>query len=56
MISDAKGNLYGTTAFGYNGTVADRQLKAYEATNGDLKAVVDYKAQETAGDYLRPDG
>jgi carboxylate-amine ligase len=30
------------------GTGADRQLKVYEATNGDLKAVVDYMAQETA--------
>ena len=30
------------------GTGADRQLKVFEATNGDLKAVVDYMAQETA--------
>ena len=30
------------------GTGADRQLKIFEATNGDLKAVVDYMAQETA--------
>jgi glutamate---cysteine ligase / carboxylate-amine ligase len=30
------------------GTGADRQLKVFEATNGDLKAVVDYMAEETA--------
>jgi glutamate---cysteine ligase / carboxylate-amine ligase len=30
------------------GSGADRQLKVFEATNGDLKAVVDYMAQETA--------
>jgi carboxylate-amine ligase len=30
------------------GTGADRQLKVFEATKGDLKAVVDYMAQETA--------
>ena len=30
------------------GTGADRQLTVFEATNGDLKAVVDYMAQETA--------
>ena len=30
------------------GTGADRQLKVFEATNGDLKAVVDYMATETA--------
>jgi glutamate---cysteine ligase / carboxylate-amine ligase len=30
------------------GTGADRQLKVFEETNGDLKAVVDYMAQETA--------
>jgi carboxylate-amine ligase len=29
------------------GTGADRQLKVFEATNGDLKAVVDYMAEET---------
>jgi len=29
------------------GTGADRQLKVFEETNGDLKAVVDYMAQET---------
>ena len=31
-----------------HGTGADRQLKVFEETNGDLKAVVDYMAQETA--------
>jgi carboxylate-amine ligase len=31
-----------------NGTGADRQLKVFEETKGDLKAVVDYMAQETA--------
>jgi carboxylate-amine ligase len=30
------------------GTGADRQLKVFEDTNGDLKAVVDYMAQETS--------
>jgi glutamate---cysteine ligase / carboxylate-amine ligase len=30
------------------GTGADRQLKVFEETNGDLKAVVDYMARETA--------
>ncbi len=30
------------------GTGADRQLKVFEETGGDLKAVVDYMAQETA--------
>ena len=30
------------------GTGADRQLKVFEESNGDLKAVVDYMAQETA--------
>jgi len=30
------------------GTGADRQLKVFEAANGDLKAVVDYMAEETA--------
>jgi glutamate---cysteine ligase / carboxylate-amine ligase len=30
------------------GTGADRQLKVFEATHGDLKAVVDYMAEETA--------
>ncbi len=30
------------------GTGADRQLKVFEKTNGDLKAVVDYMARETA--------
>ncbi len=30
------------------GTGADRQLKVFEATNGDLKAVVDYMVKETA--------
>jgi carboxylate-amine ligase len=30
------------------GTGADRQLKVFEQTNGDLKAVVDYMAKETA--------
>jgi len=29
------------------GTGADRQLKVFEETNGDLKAVVDYMARET---------
>jgi carboxylate-amine ligase len=29
------------------GTGADRQLKVFEETNGDLKAVVDYMAAET---------
>ena len=29
------------------GTGADRQLKVFEETNGDLKAVVDYMAEET---------
>jgi glutamate---cysteine ligase / carboxylate-amine ligase len=31
-----------------NGTGADRQLKVYEATGGDLKKVVDYICEETA--------
>ena len=30
------------------GTGADRQLKVFEESNGDLKAVVDYMAKETA--------
>jgi carboxylate-amine ligase len=30
------------------GTGADRQLKVFEESNGDLKAVVDYMARETA--------
>jgi carboxylate-amine ligase len=30
------------------GTGADRQLKVFEETKGDLKAVVDYMARETA--------
>jgi carboxylate-amine ligase len=30
------------------GTGADRQLRVFEASNGDLKAVVDYMAEETA--------
>jgi carboxylate-amine ligase len=30
------------------GTGADRQLKVFEASKGDLKAVVDYMAEETA--------
>jgi carboxylate-amine ligase len=30
------------------GTGADRQLKVFEETNGDLRAVVDYMAKETA--------
>ena len=30
-----------------NGTGADRQLRAYEATGGDLKKVVDYICEET---------
>ena len=30
------------------GTGADRQLAVFEKTNGDLKAVVDYMAEETA--------
>ena len=30
------------------GTGADRQLRVFEESNGDLKAVVDYMAQETA--------
>ncbi|HTW61295.1 MAG TPA: hypothetical protein VMD55_05755, partial [Terracidiphilus sp.] len=29
------------------GTGADRQLKVFEETKGDLKAVVDYMAKET---------
>ena len=29
------------------GTGADRQLKVFEETGGDLKAVVDYMAKET---------
>ena len=29
------------------GTGADRQLKVFEESNGDLKAVVDYMASET---------
>jgi hypothetical protein len=31
-----------------NGTGADRQLKVFEESNHDLKAVVDYMARETA--------
>jgi carboxylate-amine ligase len=31
-----------------NGTGADRQLRVFEESKGDLKAVVDYMAQETA--------
>ena len=30
------------------GTGADRQLKVFEETKGDLKAAVDYMAKETA--------
>jgi carboxylate-amine ligase len=29
------------------GTGADRQLKVFEESKGDLKAVVDYMAEET---------
>jgi carboxylate-amine ligase len=29
------------------GTGADRQLKVFESSGGDLKAVVDYMAEET---------
>ena len=30
-----------------NGTGADRQLRVYDATGGDLKKVVDYICEET---------
>ena len=31
-----------------NGTGADRQLAVYNATNGDMKQVVDYICEETS--------
>ena len=31
-----------------NGTGADRQLRVYDATGGDLKKVVDYICEETS--------
>ncbi len=31
-----------------NGTGADRQLRAYDASGGDLKKVVDYICEETS--------
>ena len=31
-----------------NGTGADRQLRVFEATGGDLKKVVDYICEETS--------
>ena len=38
------------------GTGADRRLRVFEATNDELKAVVDYMARKTAAGYLGPDG
>jgi carboxylate-amine ligase len=53
FVSDVLGELDSHDEIGYihrmleNGTGADRQLKVYNETGGDLKAVVDYMAAET---------
>jgi glutamate---cysteine ligase / carboxylate-amine ligase len=53
FVDDVLDELGSRKAVGYihrimeEGTGADRQLKVYERTNGDLKAVVDYMAKET---------
>ena len=52
FVSDVLGELDSHDEIGYihrmleNGTGADRQLKVYNETGGDLKAVVDYMAAE----------
>jgi carboxylate-amine ligase len=40
--------INGIRKFLATGTGADRQLKVFEESKGDLKAVVDYMAEETA--------
>jgi glutamate---cysteine ligase / carboxylate-amine ligase len=45
---DSREAIEGIRKIMETGTGADRQLKVFEATNGDLKAVVDYMAKETA--------
>jgi len=53
FVSDVLGELDSHDEIGYihrmleNGTGADRQLKVYNETGGDLRAVVDYMAAET---------
>jgi carboxylate-amine ligase len=39
-----------------NGTSADRQLKVYKESGGDLKAVVDHLIVETRRGIIYPDG
>jgi carboxylate-amine ligase len=45
---DSRWAIEGIRKIMQTGTGADRQLKVFEETKGDLKAVVDYMAQETA--------
>ena len=45
---DSRWAIEGIRKIMKTGTGADRQLKIFEETKGDLKAVVDYMAQETA--------
>jgi carboxylate-amine ligase len=45
---DSRWAIEGIRKIMETGTGADRQLKVFEETKGDLKAVVDYMAQETA--------
>jgi carboxylate-amine ligase len=39
-----------------NGSSADRQLRVYQESGGDLKAVVDHLVAETERNVIRPDG
>ena len=45
---DSRWAIEGVRKIMETGTGADRQLKVFEESNGDLKAVVDYMAHETA--------
>jgi carboxylate-amine ligase len=45
---DSRWAIEGVRKIMETGSGADRQLKVFEETKGDLKAVVDYMAQETA--------
>jgi carboxylate-amine ligase len=45
---DSREAIEGVRTILKTGTGADRQLKVFEETKGDLKAVVDYMAQETS--------
>ncbi|MGA2251275.1 carboxylate-amine ligase [Terracidiphilus sp.] len=45
---DSRWAIEGIRKIMQTGTGADRQLKVFEETKGDLKAVVDYMARETA--------